>query len=95
MRSTIIPRKNIQDSCLRQRNRRAAHISAAEGCLYEKKNTRFTLFLVSRVFFRYSGSTERRSAGKFCVYPFLKAFFGGISTEEGLGKGYYDFYRDI
>jgi len=24
------------------------------------------------------------------VYPVLNPFFGGISTEEGLGKGYYD-----
>ena len=27
--------------------------------------------------------------------PVSKAFFGGISTGEGLGKGYYDSYRGI
>ena len=30
-----------------------------------------------------------------CVYLLLKHFFGGISTEDGLGKGYYDCLRDI
>ncbi len=92
MRSMIIPRKNIQDSCLLQRNRRAArrHTSPQQRDAFMKKPHPVHLVLVSRVFFRYSGSTERHSAGKFCVYSFLKAFFGGISTEEGLGKGYYD-----
>ena len=38
--------------------------------------------------FRWGGAEKRHSA-------IFEAFFGGISTGEGLGKGCYDSYRGI